>query len=323
MQALWLLSLSYAVAAVAHPVYSSGNLEKRAISEEVFDDFFFYYKYASSADDLYCAYPNGNTLIEEFSNSTTDTQGFIARDDTRREIVVSLRGSTSVEDFAIDSETSLEPYVSPGVVPPPGAMTHTGFLTAWNSVAPGVISVVREQLLEHPGYAIVTTGHSLGGALSSLAGVSMKSNFPVKSPSECTHTDNRARATPLTHTSSTICLVPMRIDLSMQPTEFRRRYRRPRDTGTMGLNTGRTQTRRVLRIPRSARLTARTRHAQTPSLPPESTLITSSILVLWLVRLSALSRLDPISFGVHKHLPVIGVYGGAHTALVFWTVCKR
>ncbi|EPQ56302.1 alpha/beta-hydrolase [Gloeophyllum trabeum ATCC 11539] len=179
MQALWLLSLCYAVAAVAHPVYSSGNLEKRAISEEVFDDFFFYCKYASSADDLYCAYPNGNTLIEEFSNSTTDTQGFIARDDTRREIVVSLRGSTSVEDFAIDSETSLEPYVSPGVVPPPGAMTHTGFLTAWNSVAPGVISVVREQLLEHPGYAIVTTGHSLGGALSSLAGVSMKSNFPV------------------------------------------------------------------------------------------------------------------------------------------------
>jgi predicted lipase len=51
-------------------------------------------------------------------------------------------------------------------------------LTAWNSVADHVISTVRTQLVAHPGYTIVTTGHSLGGSLSSLAGLSMKSNFP-------------------------------------------------------------------------------------------------------------------------------------------------
>jgi predicted lipase len=52
-------------------------------------------------------------------------------------------------------------------------------LTAWNSVANQVISTVRTQLAAHPGYTIITTGHSLGGALSSLAGLSMKSNFPT------------------------------------------------------------------------------------------------------------------------------------------------
>lgn len=31
-------------------------------------------------------------IAVQFSNAATDTQGFIARDDTRREIVVALRG---------------------------------------------------------------------------------------------------------------------------------------------------------------------------------------------------------------------------------------
>jgi hypothetical protein len=69
-------------------------------------------------------------------------------------------------------------------------------LRRWNSVASSVISTIGEQLASHPGYSIVTTGHSLGGslpsmcswvsalidrcigALSSLAGVTIKSNFP-------------------------------------------------------------------------------------------------------------------------------------------------
>ncbi|EPQ56301.1 alpha/beta-hydrolase [Gloeophyllum trabeum ATCC 11539] len=178
MLALGFLSLFYAFLAVAHSLPQLRSLEKRAISEALYDDLFFYFKYASSAYHSTCANPNGNTLVEEFSNLTTDTQGFIARDDTRKEVAVVLRGSTSVEDFLTDGEIVLETYTSPGVSPPAGTTVHTGFLTAWNSVASGVISVVRDQLAAHPGYTIVTSGHSLGGALSSLAAVSMKSNFP-------------------------------------------------------------------------------------------------------------------------------------------------
>ena len=59
-----------------------------------------------------------------------------------------------------------------------GVSTHSGFLNAWNSVAAGVISTVEAQVAAHPNYAIVTSGHSLGGSLSSLAAVSMKYNFP-------------------------------------------------------------------------------------------------------------------------------------------------
>jgi hypothetical protein len=75
------------------------------------------------------------------------------------------------------------------------ASVHAGFLVSYNSVRGAVLRVVRRQLDAFPGYAVVTTGmygfppnlciwlknhvgHSLGGALASIAALSVKSNFP-------------------------------------------------------------------------------------------------------------------------------------------------
>ena len=55
---------------------------------------------------------------------------------------------------------------------------HHGFLTAYNSVASTVIDIVSSQLSSYPSYTLVSLGHSLGGALASLGGVSLAANFP-------------------------------------------------------------------------------------------------------------------------------------------------
>ncbi|KAF7344007.1 Alpha/beta-hydrolase [Mycena venus] len=165
---------------LATPLNVSTTVDKRAaVSTATYNDLVFYFQYASSAySTTGCARPNGNTLVSTINDLLTDTQGFIARDDNRKEIVVALRGSTSAQDFITDAEIVLAPFVSPGVSPPTGSLAHTGFLTAWNSVASSVISTVRAQVAANPGYQLVSTGHSLGGALSSLAGISLQQNFP-------------------------------------------------------------------------------------------------------------------------------------------------
>lgn len=145
---------------------------------DTYEDLVHYFKYASSTYIVLCPRPNGNTLVMNFSNSVTDVQGFVVRDSDRKEIVVAIRGSTSAVDFLMDAQIALVPFISPGVSAPSGTRVHSGFLLAWNSIAFQVIAIVSQQLRLHPGFSIVTTGHSLGGSLSSLAAVTLKHNFP-------------------------------------------------------------------------------------------------------------------------------------------------
>ncbi|KAJ2915418.1 hypothetical protein MD484_g5007, partial [Candolleomyces efflorescens] len=148
------------------------------VSSVVYNDLVFYFKYASSAYTLTgCPRPNGNVFVYRIFHPLYDTNGYIARDDKKKEIVVALRGSLSPQNFITDAMIVMRPFVSSAVVEP-AVLVHKGFLDAWNTVAVNMINVVRSQLVEYPGYTIVVTGHSLGGALASLAGISLKRNFP-------------------------------------------------------------------------------------------------------------------------------------------------
>ncbi|KAH9479234.1 putative feruloyl esterase A [Psilocybe cubensis] len=169
---------SLVLSAVASPLNGENFIARRDISQDLFNDLAFYFQYAASAYADSCPKPNGNSLVLQFSQKVTDTQGFVARDDNRKEIVVSLRGSESFTDALTDINILLSPFLSPGVDAPLGSLAHSGFLIAWNSVAHLVISTVQAELSAHPGYSLVSTGHSLGGALSSLAGISLQQNFP-------------------------------------------------------------------------------------------------------------------------------------------------
>ncbi|KAK0245158.1 Alpha/Beta hydrolase protein, partial [Armillaria nabsnona] len=113
------------------------------------------------------------------SNSVSDIQGFIARDGDRKELVLALRGSVSIIDILVDSAIVLVPLITPSVEAPSGVRVHSGFLVGWNSIAIQIISVIKQQLFLHPDLKnLVTTGHSLGGSLATLAAICLRRNFP-------------------------------------------------------------------------------------------------------------------------------------------------
>ena len=58
------------------------------------------------------------------------------------------------------------------------AKVHLGFLDAYNAVALDVLRIVQDQLVAHPSYRIIITGHSLGGAVAALGAISIKSALP-------------------------------------------------------------------------------------------------------------------------------------------------
>ncbi|KAJ7872974.1 alpha/beta-hydrolase [Mycena leptocephala] len=160
---------SFSSTSLASPVLTS-----RAISPSLYDDLVRFTKYSSAAYQLLCPRPLGNTLVHSFSIGST--RGFIARDDSRKEIVVSFRGSFSLADVATDVDVFLVPFISLGITQ--SFNVHSGFLAAYNDVADVVLTTVKAQLTNFPKYAVVVTGHSLGGSLAALGASSLKTALP-------------------------------------------------------------------------------------------------------------------------------------------------
>jgi predicted lipase len=80
----------------------------------------------------------------------------------------------------IDLRNTLVPYTSPGSSGCAGCMVHQGFQQQWTSVASDVVSQVQSALQVNPEYTIVITGHSLGGALATMAAPTLEAAFPGK-----------------------------------------------------------------------------------------------------------------------------------------------
>ncbi|RYP53472.1 hypothetical protein DL770_010989 [Monosporascus sp. CRB-9-2] len=145
-----------------------------AVSQDLFDKFKRYVTFSAAAYASECPSPPfGATIIKQINNKDTNTQGFIARDDAAKEVILAFRGTSNLQDFMTDLSEDLVPFNTTGVTNCEGCMAHEGFLKAWNSVARESIDGVNAELAANSGYKVTVTGHSLGGALASLATVSM------------------------------------------------------------------------------------------------------------------------------------------------------
>lgn len=114
---------------------------------------------------------NGVYIIGEFSGAPADQEGFVAIDPKNSLIVISFRGSDSIENFIYDgmfSSTCCEFG--------DGCQVEVGFWNSWLSVKDIVNSTVAAAISNFTDHKLVMTGHSLGGAVATIAGATMKDN---------------------------------------------------------------------------------------------------------------------------------------------------
>jgi predicted lipase len=153
-----------------------------AISNDVLSQLVYYSQYSAAAyclsnnnspnTKISCAQgncplvesANTNTLTEFENSIASDVTGFVATDTTNKVIVLSFRGSRSVRNFITDI---VFPTIPTTICPT--CLASKGFWGSWLEAQKNVLSAIATAKAQYPDYKVVATGHSLGGALASLA----------------------------------------------------------------------------------------------------------------------------------------------------------
>jgi predicted lipase len=117
----------------------------------------------------------GFSLVKYLNNPNTDTQGYIAKDETR--LVIAFRGTSSLKDAMTDIQIGKVKYpkVRRWIFKP---KTHKGFHHAYTSINKDAIEIIKNELSQAP-YTVYCTGHSLGATLASLFALELKKSLKI------------------------------------------------------------------------------------------------------------------------------------------------
>lgn len=156
------------------------------------------------------------------SGIETDILGFVAIDTSTQEIIVSIRGTSSLYNWLADVVWARQPTALC-----PGCWVHLGFLFAYGEIIKPVNASLAAATRLYPAYKVSVAGHSLGGAVGTLLAMRLRAEGyeldlytygaprvvrcpppPTPLPSSQTlarqHTPSLSRATrPLPNTSAT------------------------------------------------------------------------------------------------------------------------
>ncbi|ORZ30584.1 Alpha/Beta hydrolase protein [Catenaria anguillulae PL171] len=118
-----------------------------------------------------CSSPIANTAKVERILEGESTFGFVAVRRSNREIVVSFRGTSNEQNEADNMDLSLTPWPFAAPSNARSMQVHRGFTRVYGAVRDQTLAAVRDLTRANPGHRVVFTGHSLGGALATMAAV--------------------------------------------------------------------------------------------------------------------------------------------------------
>jgi hypothetical protein len=113
-------------------------------------------------------------LVGEFH---THVFGFLAYSKKLNMVVVSFRGTRNIRNWIQDLKFAKPDHPFDGG--PEGARVHYGFLEAWTFLKPEVFEGLNQLVSKYPNSKLLITGHSLGGAISTLCATELYLTYPA------------------------------------------------------------------------------------------------------------------------------------------------
>lgn len=114
-------------------------------------------------------------MLAEFSDpGITDVTGFVAADEANHFIVVSFRGSDSIDNWIADFTPEF--FDVHDELQCDGCQAHLGFWASWVTARNQILDTLDKTIdtYPYPKYKIVVTGHSYGGAVATLAAAQLR-----------------------------------------------------------------------------------------------------------------------------------------------------
>ncbi len=135
------------------------------------------------AEFAYCGDPmnidySSNSYVSDFvptqafSAESGTIVGFVGYQPSVQAIWVSFRGTEDLSNWLTDLDVIRTTYPLCS-----GCSAHEGFYSAEQAALPSISSAVQALYNQYPGYSIVVTGHSLGGALATLCALDLSTSY--------------------------------------------------------------------------------------------------------------------------------------------------
>lgn len=103
------------------------------------------------------------------------TFGYVGYDKSENSIVVAFRGTDSIQDWLTDVDFFLKPFMNYTE-----EKAHEGFVRAYKFVEVQLKASFKKYLDAHPTAKVEIVGHSLGGALTTIAGIDLTDSFNLQ-----------------------------------------------------------------------------------------------------------------------------------------------